>query len=1617
MVIRAENPSLLEYDTSPGRWVFLPLEPLDANAFTSGRSEISINVYPRFVATASGRSRLGFRIRDDFGAGTYYLKVSAPAEVSSYPVPYTIHALEDVQYSDFIDECEADTLLLNNPLIDDSLYACQWHVNNQHPGNVNVEPVWEEGIKGEGVNVAVVDDGMYYDHEDLKDNVDTSLNHDYTGRNDIYTPFEHHGTHVAGLIAARDNDVGVRGVAPRATVYGYNLLVDATFLNRADAMGRNHDVTAVSSNSWGHLEGPWLSRAMAFWTRAIETGINSGFGGKGVFYVFAGGNGHELGDNSNLDEYNSHYALTSVCAVSDHDTRSNYSELGANLWVCAPSNDDSDIHQGILTTENSDRYYEEFGGTSASTPIVAGVAALMRGVNPDLTWRDVKLILAASARKNDARNAGWLEGARKYGSASDTDRYSFNHEYGFGVVDAKAAVDLAKEWRGLPPFETSRQASDRLNVTVPDAPPIGPPATVSTSIRLNTGIRFVEFVEINVSFRHDSIRDLRIELESPSGKVSEISVPFDTRTDDILTFNHWPLNGTFRFGSARHLGEDPNGEWTLHVTDHIRTVSGALDSWSIKVYGHESPPGAPTVGSVTAGVGTLTVAWSAPTDVGSSQVSSYDLRYIQTDADETVDSNWTVVEGVWDVESAGNLEYDISSLVGGVRYGVQVRAVNRAGAGPWSHTATETPFHVTSGECGTAGAVADPDSNPGLVSDCNALLAAQGALAGSATLNWAAGTPVADWDGVTVAGSPRRVTELSLFDSGLTGAIPTELGMLTDLKRLVLSRNRLTGPVPAWLGDLTDLEALSLWGNRLSGAIPASLGGLGNLEELYVSQNSLSGPIPASLGQLANLRELSLWRNELTGNLPAELGDLSNLERLVLSDNELTGTLPGWLGDLTDLEALSLWGNEFSGPIPDAIGDLSKLKELYLSQNGLSGSIPESLGSIPDLEVLSLWRNRLTGPIPEELGNLSNLEQLLLRENLLTGPIPASLGGLSNLQRLSLRENKLSGCVPEGLRGVTANDFDEVALPFCDVLLTSLEISPGTLVQTFDSYTTDYAALTSSSRVTITAVSEHSSGVVFLDRNDREIADADSSLEGHQVDLNTGITVVRIRVTSEDGRSTLTYNLAVSRVPSAPAIETISTGDGQLTVSWSPPSETGGSEITAYDVRYLRTVDDESVESNWDVVEDAWTSAAAGSLEYSITGLTGSTEYDVQVRAVSRVGSGIWSESETATTAPSPCVTGGAVTDLTNPDLISDCEALLAAKGALEGTTGSLDWDPSMPIAEWEGITLGGTPARVAWLDFRAGGLDGSIPAELGRLSGLTYVNLRNNGLDGSIPSELGRLTNLRVLGLNNNKLSGPIPDLSDITMLERLYLSNNELTGAIPDWLGNMENISDLWLWGNELEGPIPDMRGMTSLVRVKLQSNRLTGGVPSWFGDMDDLVYLYLHDNPLGGTIPPELGRMSNLRYLWLHTSNLTGNIPPQLGDLSNLWDLNLRGNRLSGPVPAELGSMTSLTRLRLHRNTLLSGPIPAQLGNLENLRFLWLHGNMLNGSIPPELGSLAKLEHLWLSENRLTGQIPAELDDLGNITLWRLAGNGFTGCVPQGLSRVPDSDLDQLGLDVCS
>ena len=238
---------------------------------------------------------LGFYLRDTLAAGTHYLKVVGnPRPNDVRTGPYVIWAEEDTDYSDFLDDCTGMTTSYSDPL-----FGCQWHLDNIGQGegtsgeDINVTDVWAGGNTGEGMVVAVVDDGVDPDHEDL--DVNKGMSHDYLGEGQLVRPHETHGTQVAGIIAARDNSLGMRGVAPGATIYSYNFLAEgATLENAVDALTRNMNSTAVSNNSWAGASAYRYLPRPAFYDLALEAGVTRGYGGKGVFYVFAAGNGAGL---------------------------------------------------------------------------------------------------------------------------------------------------------------------------------------------------------------------------------------------------------------------------------------------------------------------------------------------------------------------------------------------------------------------------------------------------------------------------------------------------------------------------------------------------------------------------------------------------------------------------------------------------------------------------------------------------------------------------------------------------------------------------------------------------------------------------------------------------------------------------------------------------------------------------------------------------------------------------------------------------------------------------------------------------------------------------------------------------------------------------------------------------------------------------------------------------------------------------------------------------------------------------------------------------------------------------------------------------------------------------
>ena len=637
--------------------------------------ENGIDVTGDFQSTRDPVQVVGF-----MNTGTYSVRITSG---ESGRQRYLLR-VETSDEQKLLDECAVFTHPYADPL-----YGCQWHLSNtgQFDGadqDINVEAAWGTTL-GSGVNVAVVDEAMRTTHPDLRDNIVTARNHNFFSPPHADDEEEElfHATAVAGLVGARDNELGVRGVAPRSSLHSIDLLGgNATDFQEGQAMALHLRETHISNNSWGPPDTGVPQPTHSAWFSAIERGVLTGAGGKGISYVWAAGNGGPRGDDANLDEYANHYGVTAVCAVNIDDTRSVWSETGANLWVCAPSDNDS-VQRGLMTTAPSG-YEPDFGGTSGAAPVVSGVIALMRAANPDLTWRDVKLILAATARKNDSTNSGWEDGALQYGSS--TERYSFNHEYGFGVVDAGAAVARALTWPDtdtLPAFREITGSSTAAPLLIPDLPDGGTSTTITSTLEVDNYVDFVEFLEINIDLTHTSMRDLDIDLVSPSGVTSRLARKGQGYVFFFLFYipSSSPIDGNHRFGSARHLGENAAGTWTLRVTDRATGNSGTLKSWSVTAYGHGHTPDPPAIQNGTSAATSVTVVWTAPTDIGGSAVTSYDLRYIRADAADKSGLNWTPVNAIW---TSGELSYELTGLDRGRSYDLQVRAVNASGAGPWS---------------------------------------------------------------------------------------------------------------------------------------------------------------------------------------------------------------------------------------------------------------------------------------------------------------------------------------------------------------------------------------------------------------------------------------------------------------------------------------------------------------------------------------------------------------------------------------------------------------------------------------------------------------------------------------------------------------------------------------------------------------------------------------------------------------------------------------------------------------------------------------------------------------------------------------------------------------------
>jgi len=361
----------------------------------------------------------------------------------------------------------------------DQFFFKQWHLHNwggvadglTGDDHAHVANAWTlmrhfTGKMGNGVKLAIIDDGFDLDHEDLSGQF--LPGYDFMDKDDLPYPGNRdaHGTCCAGVAAAKaDNDLGVAGACPDCRIIPIRMNMNSTagtldsiaiesFQWAADA-GAD-----IISNSWGPPDGGGTVNMGQPLKDLVTNLTTSGRNGKGIIILFAAGNGNE---SIEKDGFASNPAVFAIGASTAAGKRSSYSDFGMSLDFLAPSNDvggggdgwsGGGYLDGIWTTDNtnggynpgqlagdaSGKYVSEFGGTSSACPLAAGITGLVLSANPALTKDQVYDIFKITSDKVS-------KGAMNPGE-NDYDGSGFSTHYGWGRLNACEAVKMAFDMAG-----------------------------------------------------------------------------------------------------------------------------------------------------------------------------------------------------------------------------------------------------------------------------------------------------------------------------------------------------------------------------------------------------------------------------------------------------------------------------------------------------------------------------------------------------------------------------------------------------------------------------------------------------------------------------------------------------------------------------------------------------------------------------------------------------------------------------------------------------------------------------------------------------------------------------------------------------------------------------------------------------------------------------------------------------------------------------------------------------------------------------------------------------------------------------------------------------------------
>lgn len=470
-----------------------------------------------------------------------------------------------------------------------SLPATQWHL---HPtviagqtidASANVDAA-HTTTRGAGIVIAVIDDGVDIDHEELASAGKIVAPRDVTSNDNDPRPArsdDAHGTACAG-VACADGRFRASGVAPDARLMPIRFTSALGSQAEADAFAWAADHGAdVISCSWGPMDGRWFDPAdpthnqvvpLPDSTRlAIDHAATTGRGGKGCVVLFAAGNGNEPVAN---DGYASYANVLAVAACNDRGRRSVYSDTGPAVFCAFPSNDvgwpggnhPAPLTSGIFTIDPSGPrgdalggYRDDFGGTSSACPGAAGVAALVLSARPELTRLEVGDILARSCVRIDPGN----------GAYDATGRSPW---YGYGRLDAAEAVRLARLHGSTSDVV---EVSRTVEVTIPDLGRAEAELEVAAD-------GLVTEARVTVGIEHTWIGDLVVTLLPPAGSGGEPVVLHNRRGGSTHD-----LRATFTSAQVPALaglaGSRATGTWRIEVLDAEAGDVGVLRTAGIRL--------------------------------------------------------------------------------------------------------------------------------------------------------------------------------------------------------------------------------------------------------------------------------------------------------------------------------------------------------------------------------------------------------------------------------------------------------------------------------------------------------------------------------------------------------------------------------------------------------------------------------------------------------------------------------------------------------------------------------------------------------------------------------------------------------------------------------------------------------------------------------------------------------------------------------------------------------------------------------------------------------------------------------------------------------------------------